>query len=166
VNLKSLLMNTRISPATWEQIKTAYASGIGLREIARNMQIPAGTVLARAKREGWTRQIATAKIAQRPDLARELAKPDAINAITPMQSVAITMQQRADRHVERMAGVTDRVLPHLEEMEPSDVINGIHEIEKFDRMARRNFGLGDGKQTGGSLSLRILTGGTAIEMIA
>jgi hypothetical protein len=31
--------------------------GIGLREIARNMGIPEGTVLARAKREGWTRDI-------------------------------------------------------------------------------------------------------------
>jgi hypothetical protein len=40
--------------------KTAYAAGIGLRELARNMEIPAGTVLARAKREGWTQQIAAA----------------------------------------------------------------------------------------------------------
>ena len=39
---------------TWEQIKTAFASGIGLREIARNMGIPEGTVLARASRERWT----------------------------------------------------------------------------------------------------------------
>jgi hypothetical protein len=27
----------RISTETWEQIKTAYASGIGLREIARKL---------------------------------------------------------------------------------------------------------------------------------
>ena len=49
-------------PDTWQQMKTAYASGIiGLREIARNMGIPEGTVLARAKREGWTREIQNAK---------------------------------------------------------------------------------------------------------
>jgi DNA-directed RNA polymerase specialized sigma24 family protein len=42
----------RIAPDTWQQIKTAYASGLGLREIARNMGIPEGTVLARAKRDG------------------------------------------------------------------------------------------------------------------
>ena len=41
----------RISPDCWEQIKTAYASGIGLCEIARNMGIPVGTILSRAKRE-------------------------------------------------------------------------------------------------------------------
>ena len=42
------------------------------------MNIPAGTVLARSKREGWTQQIAQAKLIDRPELARELAKPDAI----------------------------------------------------------------------------------------
>jgi uncharacterized protein YjcR len=50
----------RNSLERWEQIKTAYASGIGLREIARNLGIPEGTVLARAKREGWTQQIRSA----------------------------------------------------------------------------------------------------------
>ncbi len=34
-----------ISSETWLQIKTAYTSGIGLREIAPNMGIPEGTVL-------------------------------------------------------------------------------------------------------------------------
>ena len=37
---------SRISPERWEQIKVAYVSGIGLREIARKMNIPEGTVLA------------------------------------------------------------------------------------------------------------------------
>lgn len=87
-------MNTQ-SPAprklpnsTWAEIRTAHASGIGLREIARNMGIPAGTVLARSKREGWTQQIAAAKLMEHPKLARELARPDAIGAITPMQAIA------------------------------------------------------------------------------
>ena len=61
-------VRSRISSGTWEQVKTAYASGIGLREIARNMDIPEGTVLARAKREGWTREIQSAKaLAKRED---------------------------------------------------------------------------------------------------
>ena len=54
-------VRNRVSSERLEQIKTAYASGIGLREIARNMGIPEGTVLARAKREGWTREIQSAK---------------------------------------------------------------------------------------------------------
>ena len=61
---------SRISSERWEQIKTAHASGIGLREIARNMDIPEGTVLARAKREGWTQEIQNAKaLAKREDAA-------------------------------------------------------------------------------------------------
>jgi len=33
----------------WEQIKTAYASGIGLREIARNMGISEGALFGARK---------------------------------------------------------------------------------------------------------------------
>ena len=54
-------VRNRISADIWDQIKTAYAAGIGLREIARKMNIPEGTVLARAKREGWTREVNNAK---------------------------------------------------------------------------------------------------------
>ena len=60
---------SRIPASTWAEIRTAYASGIGLRELARNMGIPAGTVLARSKREGWTQQIAAAKMMKRPEPA-------------------------------------------------------------------------------------------------
>jgi hypothetical protein len=146
----------RLSRQEWEQMKTAYASGNGLRELARNIGIPEGTVLARANREGWTQEIATAKLATRPDLARELARPDVINAITPMQSVASTMHQRGQRHVERIAGVTEKVLPHLEAMQPDAILEGIHEIEKYDKMARRNFCLGD-STVGGTLNVAVLT---------
>jgi hypothetical protein len=47
-------MRSKIPTETWEQVKTAYASGIGLREIDRNMNIAAGTVLSHAKRQGWS----------------------------------------------------------------------------------------------------------------
>ena len=46
-------MRRKITNEIWEQIKTAYAAGINLREIARKMNIPEGTVLAHAKRHGW-----------------------------------------------------------------------------------------------------------------
>ncbi|PYK16091.1 MAG: hypothetical protein DME55_12765 [Verrucomicrobia bacterium] len=53
-------MRRKITSEIWEQMKTAYAAGIGLREIARKMNIPEGTVLAHAKRHGWTQQIQVA----------------------------------------------------------------------------------------------------------
>jgi FixJ family two-component response regulator len=67
-------IRSRISSERWEQIKVAYVSGIGLREIARNMDIPEGTVLAHAKRHGWTQQI-------------QVATQQQSDAITPVQSV-------------------------------------------------------------------------------
>jgi len=51
----------RLSKDTCDQIKAGYAAGIGLREIARKMNVAEGTVLARAKREGWTQQTTAAK---------------------------------------------------------------------------------------------------------
>src|SRR4029453_5287 len=117
-------MSRSIPASTWAEIRTAYAGGIGLRELARNMGIPEGTVLARAKRESWTQQIAQAKLIERPELARDLAKSDAINAITPMQSVAITMQERAARYTERMVGVSERLLPHLEGLPTAEILEG------------------------------------------
>ena len=65
---------SKISSERWEQIKTAHASGIGLREIARNMDIPEGTVLARAKREGWTQQIQSAKALTKREDALPLSR--------------------------------------------------------------------------------------------
>jgi len=160
-------MSRQIPTTTWDQIKTAFASGIGLRELARNMGIPAGTVLARSKREGWTRQIAQAKLIERPELAREIAKPDAINAITPMQSAAITMQQRGQRYTERMAGVSERVLPHLESMEPDVILEHAREIELNDRWSRRNFGLNDNQPPGGGpIQIAILTNRAAVQVIS
>jgi hypothetical protein len=81
-------IRSRISSERWEQIKVAYVSGIGLREIARKMNIPEGTVLAHAKRHGWTQQI-------------QVATQQQSDAITPMQSVpqsiAQVLAERKDR---------------------------------------------------------------------
>jgi hypothetical protein len=85
-------MRRKITNETWEQIKTGYAAGINLREIARKMDIPEGTVLAHAKRHGWTQQIqaATGKLS--------VVQSD---AITPVQSVprslAAIMAERKNR---------------------------------------------------------------------
>src|SRR5215471_14051963 len=85
-------MRRKITNETWEQIKTGYAAGVGLREIARKMGIPAGTILARAKRQGWTQQIQAA--------TQELSVMQS-DAITPMQSVQSVPQSLAAILAER-----------------------------------------------------------------
>ena len=71
----------RIPESIWTEIRTAYASGIGLREMARNMDIPEGTVLARAKRERWSRH---------RDNAKALAKRQAQSSTALMMSKSST----------------------------------------------------------------------------
>jgi hypothetical protein len=129
---------SKIPSERWEQIKTAYASGIGLREIARNMDIPEGTILSRAKREGWTRQIQSAKaLAKREETAL---------AVTPVEAVAMSMQKRGERHIERMAGVSERGVDHIETMDGIEILSSVDRIEKLDKVARRTFGISDVKE--------------------
>jgi hypothetical protein len=127
----------KLSPECSEQIKTAYASGIGLREIARNMGIPEGTVLARAKREGWTREIQNAKALAK----REHSAP----AVTATEAVAISMQQRGERHLGRMANIVEKTLPHVEAMEPGAILDRVDDVETLDKIGRRTFGISDAK---------------------
>ena len=149
-------VRSRSSLETWEQVKTAYAAGVGLREIARKMKIPEGTVLAHAKRNGWTQQI---------ELAKQDAKSMQSDAITPMQSVAVCMQERAHRHVARMADVTDKVLPHLRAMPPDQILDRADQLDRYDRVARRNYGLDNPARGTGALNLNVLTGGRALVQI-
>ena len=145
----------RISSTRWEQIKTAYASGIGLREIARSMGIPEGTVLSRSKREGWTRQVESAKAVVR--------REDALLAVTPIEAVAMSMQQRGERHIERMAGVSERGVDHIETMDGPEILHSVDQIEKLDKVARRTFGLNDNPYSGFSLNV-LSIGGTGVEI--
>ena len=125
----------RLSKDTWDQIKAAYAAGIGLREIARKMNVPEGTVLARAKREGWTQQIQTAKAL--------VKREEASLAITPVQAVAMSMQQRGERHLGRMANIVEKTMPHVEAMEPGAILDRVDAVEKLDKVARRTFGISE-----------------------
>jgi hypothetical protein len=145
-----LMMRTvrsRVSSERWEQIKTAYASGIALREIARNMSIPAGTVLARAKREGWSRQ---------RDNAKALAKrDDAAKVVTPLEAASATMQQRGERHLGRMANIVEKTIPRVEAMEPGAILDRVDDVGKLDKVAWRTFGISDDGSHGENVVVNI-----------
>ena len=96
-------------------------------------------------------------------MARDLTKSDAINAITRMQSAALTIQERAERHVERIAGITDKVLPHLESMEPGEILNSGCNLERIDYVARRNYQFDQRPPAGGGTHIGLLTGQVAIQ---
>jgi hypothetical protein len=98
------------------------------------MGLPEGTILAHAKREGWTREIQSAKA---------LAKREDAVVATPVEAVAMSMQQRGERHIDRMAGVSERGVDHIETMDGPEILNSVDRIEKLDKVARRTFGLKD-----------------------
>jgi hypothetical protein len=126
-----------ISKSTWAEIRTAYASGIGLRELARNMHVSENTVLSRAHREGWTREIQNAKALAK----REHSAP----AVTATEAVAISMQQRGERHLGRMANIVEKTVPHVEAMEPGAILDRIDDVETLDKLGRRTYGISDTK---------------------
>jgi hypothetical protein len=130
-------VRSKIPSERWEQIKTAYASGIGLREIARNLGIAEGTVLARAKRGRWSEHIQSAKALAK----RENSEP----AVTATEAVAITMQQRGERHLGRMANIVEKTVPHVEAMEPGAILDRIDDVETLDKLGRRTYGISGAK---------------------
>jgi hypothetical protein len=108
------------------------------------MGIPEGTVLARAKREGWTREIQNAKAL--------VKREDSALAVTPVEAVAATLAERGQRHLKRMAGVSERGVDHIETMDGPEILNSVDEIEKLDKVARRTFGLNDNPYSGFTLN--------------
>jgi hypothetical protein len=112
-------VRSRISSERWQQIKTAYASGIGLREIARKMGIPPGTILARAKREAWSKQISDAK---------SLAKRDDTTP-TVTEAVAFTLRDRKDKtklHLSRYAvEASERAANHRQKLKISRQVRDV-----------------------------------------
>jgi hypothetical protein len=140
-------VRSRISADVWQQVKTAYASGIGLREIARNMSIPQGTVLARAKRENWTQQIQSIKaLAKREDTSP---------AVAPFEAASASIQQRGERHVGRMANIVEKTLPHVEAMQPGAILDCIDDVDTLDKVARRTFGLDETEHGGNNVMVNV-----------
>lgn len=59
-------VRSSISIEIWQQIKAAYAAGIGLREIARKMNLPEGTALCWPKQSA---KVGRSKLQQQTSLA-------------------------------------------------------------------------------------------------
>jgi hypothetical protein len=119
-------------------------SGIGLRELARRAPCWLGPSANDGRR----------RFRLRKTQARVV------------QSNAITMQQRGERYTERMAGVREKVLPHLESMVPAEILERAREIELNDRWSRRNFGLDNRPPSGGMLNLAVLTNQAAVMVVS
>ena len=100
------------------------------------MKVPVGTVLGRAAREKWTQKIRE---------ARALVPVDSTPAVSPMQAVIASMQERGERHVNRMAGLSERMLSTFERQPEEEQLRLVAELEKLDKIGRKAFGLDTGE---------------------
>jgi hypothetical protein len=55
----------------------------------------------------------------------------------------MSMQKRGERHVERVAGIVEKTLPHVEAMEPSAILDRIDDVETLDKLGRRTFAISE-----------------------
>jgi len=116
------------------------------------MNIPAGTILSRAKREGWTQEIQNAKaLAKREDEA---------SSVTTVEAAAMSIQKRGERHIERMAAVSERGVDHIETMDGHEILDRVEDIEKLDKVARRTFGISGSDAHGDNFAVNIAILGT------
>ena len=68
--------------------------------------------------------------------------------MSPVEAVAMSMRQRGERHIDRMASVSERAVDHIETMGGSGILRSIDQIEKLDKVARRTFQFDDIQPTG------------------
>jgi hypothetical protein len=80
--------------------------------------------------------------------------------------LSTVMQERGERYRERMAGVSERVIGHVETMDADEILSQSAQVERIDTVARRTFGLDNTEKGTGALNLNVLTGGRAIVQIA
>ena len=76
------------------------------------------------------------------------------------------MQERGERYRERVAGVSERVIGHVEAMDADEILSRSSQVEKIDTVARRTFGLDNAEKGTGALNLNVLSGGRAIVQVA
>jgi hypothetical protein len=69
-----------------------------------------------------------------------------------VQSVAAVMQGRGERYRERIAGVSERLVGHIEAMCPDEILTRSAQFEKIDMIARRTFGFNETPPGQGSLT--------------
>lgn len=76
------------------------------------------------------------------------------------------MQERGERYRQRVAGVSERVVGHVESMDPDEILSRSAQFEKIDTIARRTFGLNDAASGQGALTLSVLTNHAVVQVKA
>ncbi len=65
-----------------------------------------------------------------------------------------------------MAGVSERVLPHLESLPPAEILEIARNVEQLDRVSRRTFGLDQHQPAAGPLNLSVLANPPLFQIVS
>ena len=114
--------------------------------------------MARATREGWTREIQNAKA-----LAK---REDAPLTVTPVQAVACPYGSGDSATLNAWQLVSERGVDHIETMNGPEILDSVDEIEKLDKVARRTFGLHDGDAHGNNVMVNVAILGVDPESVS
>jgi len=68
--------------------------------------------------------------------------------------------------IERVAGVSERVIGHVEAMHHGEILSRSAQFEKINTIARRTFGLNETPPGQGSLTLSVLTNHAVVQVKA
>lgn len=82
-------MARRLTEEQWSGIRARYKSGDKIRQIARDFDIPHGTIQARIKKENWTQEIAS-KIT---DIKQKINEISQVAKIEEMPIIEAKIQQ-------------------------------------------------------------------------
>jgi hypothetical protein len=139
------LMRKSIPEHVWGEIQMAFAAGVPLREIARRMGVSEGTVLSRAKRKGWTRQMEDIK-AEKQSLA-----------ITPLRAVVETLADLGRDSRLKLARGLHKGASHVEQLTGPEVLESAQPILALTKASSAVHGWPN-SGTGTAIRLDLLAG--------
>lgn len=169
------------SDQEWARIRARYETAeprIGLRECAKEYGLSASTVLKRSAREGWkqaAQQVASARkiVASATHEAIQIAAKDAakLAAASIVDQMQPWIEKEKVEHIKAQVARSKRNLARLDRYTAEDELLGPKEeshyaksIDIFDSITRRTLGMGESDGSNGALSVRVLTGGAAVEV--
>jgi hypothetical protein len=148
----------RLLKDTWQQIKAGYA-GIGLGNRAQH-ECPGRDCAC----SGQARRLDTADCSSKTGRCHTAIKCN--HAIAINRGGDARARRTLERYRERVAGVSERVVGHVESMDPDEILNRSAQFEKIDTIARRTFGLNEAPSNQGSLTLSVLTNHAVVQVNA
>lgn len=128
----------------WGAIKTAYLSGITLKELSVRFSVNHNTLLSRSAREKWS---------------LPPARFNAMNEIPTEKTAPILHDLWAERALsirEKEFKISEKVLTHAEQMSEDQLLAKGQSVETFAKMGRRSTGLDREESNRNAINIAIL----------